>query len=147
MFKKGRVDVGETDTLIGEGSVFEGNIKSQASLRIEGRMIGDIECGGDVTIGENGKAQSNIAARNVVVAGVVQGDITTRGTLTLTATGRLYGNLSAHSLVIAEGAVFQGASKMEGKTAAADGKATDKAQDAQQPGGYAQNGGVGSTAV
>ncbi|HZG55667.1 polymer-forming cytoskeletal protein [Paenibacillus sp.] len=146
MFKKGRVDVGETDTLIGEGSVFEGNIKSQASLRIEGRMIGDIECGGDVTIGENGKAQSNIAARNVVVAGVVQGDITTRGTLTLTATGRLYGNLSAHSLVIAEGAVFQGASKMEGKTAAADGKATDKAQDVQ-PGGYAQNGGVGSTAV
>ncbi|HZG86103.1 polymer-forming cytoskeletal protein [Paenibacillus sp.] len=114
MFKGKRIDVAATDTLIGEGSVFEGTIKSEASLRIEGRMLGDIECSGDVTVGEGGEAQSNIAARNVVIAGVVRGDVTTRGTLTLTATGKLYGNVRCQSLVVNAGAVFQGASRMDG---------------------------------
>ena len=115
MFKRGRMNVSETDTLIGEGTVFEGKIKSQASVRVEGQLAGDIECEGDVTIGERGKAKSNISARNVIIAGVVHGHVQTRGTLTLTASGQLYGNTSAQSLVIAEGAVFQGTSKMEGK--------------------------------
>lgn len=117
MFKSKRVDVSSTDTLIGEGSVFEGKIKSEASLRVEGQMIGDIECGGDVTIGEGGKAKSNITARNVVIAGTVNGNVTTRGTLTLTSTGQLYGNTSAQSLVVSEGAIFQGTSRMEAKGA------------------------------
>ncbi|WP_199624456.1 bactofilin family protein [Paenibacillus alkalitolerans] len=118
MFKGKRIDVSATDTLIGEGSVFEGKVKSEASIRIEGRLIGDIECEGDVTIGEAGNAKSNITARNVVIAGVVHGSVTTKGTLTITATGQLYGNTTAQTLVIAEGAVFQGTSKMEGKQGA-----------------------------
>lgn len=117
MFKGKRVDLSATDTLIGEGSVFEGKVKSEASIRIEGQMIGDIECGGDVTIGEAGKVKSNIFARNVIVAGVVHGNVTAKGTLTISASGQLYGNTAAQTLVISEGAVFQGTSKMEGKNA------------------------------
>ncbi|WP_309122402.1 polymer-forming cytoskeletal protein [Paenibacillus sp.] len=127
MFKSKRVDVSATDTLIGEGSAFEGKIASETSLRVEGRMIGDIECGGDVAIGESGKATSNIDARNVVIAGVVHGNVSARGTLTLTGTGRLYGDASADSLVVAEGAVFQGMCKMEGKAAAKE------AEQSQEP--------------
>ena len=142
MFKSKRVDVGATDTLIGEGSTFEGRIKSEASLRVEGHMIGDIDCGGDVTIGESGKAKSNITARNVVIAGVVHGNIVTRGTLTLTGTGQLFGNASAQSLIVAEGAVFQGMSKMEGKGAAKEAEKPQEQQGYVQPGG-----GYGSPAV
>lgn len=119
MFKsKPRVDVSATDTLIGEGSIFEGKIKSEASIRIEGQMLGDIECDGDVTVGEHGKAKSNINARNVTIAGIVHGNITTHGTLTLTGTAQLFGNMQASSLIISEGALFQGMSKMESKASA-----------------------------
>ncbi|WP_274361848.1 bactofilin family protein [Paenibacillus thermotolerans] len=134
MFKGKRVDINATDTLIGEGSVFEGKIKSEASLRIEGQMIGDIECGGDVTIGESGKAKSNIAARNVIIAGVVNGNVTAKGTLTITAKGQLYGNTAAQTLVISEGAVFQGMSKMEGKGASGK-EAKQEADRTQQQSG------------
>ncbi|MCI3922610.1 polymer-forming cytoskeletal protein [Paenibacillus sp. TRM 82003] len=133
MFKAKRIDVSATDTLIGEGSVFEGKIKSEASLRVEGQMIGDIECGGDVTIGEGGKAKSNITARNVVIAGTVHGNVTTRGTLTLTGTGKLFGNTSAPSLVISEGAVFQGMSRMETKGAEAEAETKPTAQGPSSP--------------
>ncbi|MGG1514014.1 polymer-forming cytoskeletal protein [Paenibacillus oryzisoli] len=117
MFKKGKnlLNPNTTDTLIGEGTVFEGRIKSEASLRIEGTITGDVDCAGDVIIGENGVVKSNISARDVVLAGSVHGNITTKGKLTITSTGALHGNLSAASFIIEEGGVFQGSSKMESK--------------------------------
>lgn len=109
---KSKLNPSATDTLIGEGSVFEGNITSQASLRIEGKLIGDIQCVGDVTVGERGIAHSGISARNVTVAGEVHGDIKATALLTVTSTGKLYGNVHCQSLVIAEGALFHGQSHM-----------------------------------
>lgn len=35
-----KLDPDTTDTLVGEGSSFEGNIKSDASIRIEGKVTG-----------------------------------------------------------------------------------------------------------
>src|SRR5690606_5739962 len=108
-----KINPNTTDTLIGEGSTFEGRIRSDASLRVEGTIIGDIDCVGDVTIGENGQAKSNVTARNVTIAGIVQGNVNTRGLLTITSTGQLLGNTLSHSLIIAEGGIFQGVSKMQ----------------------------------
>lgn len=115
MFKnrKTTIDPDMTDTLIGEGTVFEGKIKSEASIRIEGRLEGDIECGGDVTVGEKGSARSHIRARHVIVAGSVTGNVSASGKLTIKATGQLYGNLSAQELSIEPGGIFQGTSKMD----------------------------------
>lgn len=119
MFKKTKnlMNPNTTDTLIGEGTSFEGRIKSEASIRIEGGITGDIDCAGDVIIGEHGVVKSNISARDVVLAGSVHGNITTKGKLTITSTGALNGNISAASFIIEEGGVFQGSSKMETKSA------------------------------
>ncbi|NHN29363.1 bactofilin family protein [Paenibacillus agricola] len=111
--KKHALDVHVTDTLIGEGTLFEGKIKSEASIRIEGQITGDVDCAGDVTIGEHGIVKSNVIARNVILAGTVNGNIMCKGKLMIHSTGKLYGNTTAQSLVIAEGGVFQGASKMD----------------------------------
>lgn len=111
--KKHQINPSTTDTLIGEGSVFEGRIKSEASIRIEGHLTGDIECTGDVTVGEKGVLRSNISARDVIIAGQVTGNVTTKGKLTILATGHLYGNTNAATFVIEEGGEFQGMSKMD----------------------------------
>jgi cytoskeletal protein CcmA (bactofilin family) len=111
--KKHAIDPRTTDTLIGEGTVFEGRIKSEASIRIEGQITGDVDCTGDVTVGEHGVAKSNIIARDVTLAGVVNGNVQCKGKLTIRATGKLYGNTTAQALVIDEGGLFQGMSKMD----------------------------------
>jgi len=113
MFKKSKSGSYATDTLIGEGTLFEGRIKSEASIRIEGQITGDVDCAGDVTIGENGVVKSNVIARNVILAGTVHGNVLCKGKLTIRATGKLYGNTTAQSLIIDEGGVFQGTSKMD----------------------------------
>ncbi|MDF2959454.1 MAG: polymer-forming cytoskeletal protein [Paenibacillus sp.] len=114
--KKHAVDLHTTDTLIGEGTVFEGRIKSEASIRIEGQITGDVDCAGDVTVGEHGVVKSNITARDVILAGTVNGNVLCKGKLTIRSTGRLYGNTTAQSLVIEEGGTFQGMSKMDNGT-------------------------------
>ncbi|MFC5530904.1 bactofilin family protein [Cohnella yongneupensis] len=122
MFKNGKkqkIDPNSTDTLIGEGSSFEGKIKSEAGLRVEGQIVGDIDCAGDVTVGENGIAKSHIKARNVIIAGQVTGNVSAAGKLTIKASGQLHGNLSALELSIESGGVFHGLSKMDVKDAAA----------------------------
>jgi cytoskeletal protein CcmA (bactofilin family) len=104
-----------TDTVIGEGTIIEGNITSAASLRIEGHVTGDIHCTGDVTIGEKGLATSDINARNIINAGTIRGSVTSAGKLTITATGKVQGSIAVAALIIADGGVFQGTSKMEPK--------------------------------
>lgn len=134
MFKKGKSGAYATDTLIGEGTLFEGRIKSDASIRIEGQITGDVDCAGDVTIGENGVVKSNVIARNVILAGSVHGNVLCKGKLTIRATGKLYGNTTAQSLIIDEGGVFQGTSKMDnGGTTQQDQPNPNPPQQNQQP--------------
>ncbi|THF79868.1 bactofilin family protein [Cohnella fermenti] len=111
--RKSKVDPGKTDTLIGEGTVFNGKITSQASIRLEGEVRGDIECEGDVIIGERGSAHSDIVARNVILAGKVTGNVSAKGKLVLKTTGFLLGDLQAQELEVEPGGVFQGTSRME----------------------------------
>ncbi|RJE87572.1 polymer-forming cytoskeletal protein [Paenibacillus sp. 1011MAR3C5] len=115
----GKINPDTTDTLIGEGTIFEGKIKSEASIRIEGSIIGDIISSGDVIVGENGVANSNITARDLVLAGQLNGDVEARGKLTICATGILNGNITAQSLIIESGGVFNGSSKMAASPATA----------------------------
>ncbi|MOA04715.1 Polymer-forming cytoskeletal [compost metagenome] len=120
-----------TDTLIGQGTLGEGKMICEAGLRIEGEYRGDIECKGDVVIGEVGIARSNISARDVTVAGQVIGDIVTSGKLVITSTGKLFGNISAHTLVIQEGGRLNGISEME---AAGPSKAREQSASQSQAG-------------
>ncbi|MEK5162782.1 polymer-forming cytoskeletal protein [Paenibacillus sp. FSL R5-0527] len=114
-----RLDPNTTDTLIGEGSVFEGKIKSEAGVRIEGQITGDIECEGDVTIGEKGLVHSNILARNIIIAGEVHGNVQAKNKLSITSKGKLYGNIVTTALSVEEGSIFEGTSKMSGGDSAA----------------------------
>jgi cytoskeletal protein CcmA (bactofilin family) len=112
MFKK-KIDPRMIDTVIGEGTIFEGNLKSEASIRIEGHVTGAVEGTGSVMIGEKGVVKSNISACDVMISGTVHGNVKATGTLTVAATGKLHGDTNAHSLVIDEGGRFLGTSKME----------------------------------
>jgi len=103
---------GVTDTLIGAGTEFNGHMKSEADVRIEGEYHGDIESKGNIVIGEGGVARSNITARDVTIAGKVYGDVHTLGKLVITATGQLHGTSRAAVLHVHEGGILNGGSIM-----------------------------------
>jgi len=110
--KKKHFSGNSPDTIIGDKTICEGKIMTEASLRIDGQLQADIDCAEDVTIGERGQAHSHITARNVIVAGKVRGEVIAKERLFVARTGELIGNISARSLIIEEGGVFQGACLM-----------------------------------
>ncbi|MFK4300309.1 cytoskeletal protein CcmA (bactofilin family) [Paenibacillus sp. RC254] len=114
MFKdsKKKLAAPATDTLLANGTSFEGTIEAEANIRIDGHFQGDIRSTHAVVIGESAVVRSDIIAQDVILAGKVFGSITTEGRLTITPTGELYGNVAAAALVISEGGVLDGTSQM-----------------------------------
>lgn len=139
MFKDSSKRLSITDTLIGQGTHAEGKMECEAGLRIEGEFRGDIDCHGDVIIGECGIARSNINARDVTIAGKVFGDVTTKGRLTITATGQVHGNINAQSFIMQDGGIFTGACRMERTQDTSRSRPLVEAEPAQQQAGTREN--------
>ncbi len=103
------------DTLIGSKTIFEGVLMSNESICIEGTVKGKVECRGSVEIRQGGKVKADIVAENALVGGQVNGNITAKNKLEITSTGRVKGDIETSRLVIAEGVVFEGSCRMNGK--------------------------------
>lgn len=139
MRRKNKLPAGTRYTLIGLGSFAQGKLECEANLRIEGHFQGEIECAGQVVIGETGEAKSNIRGAEIIVAGRVIGDISSEGRLTITGSGHVDGNVNVAKLIIVEGGLLNGSSHMErgapvqvfNKDKSAD-KNTDKAAAKKQ---------------
>ena len=104
-------------TVIADGVKIEGKFYSPGTTRIEGNVTGDIESGGRLTIGKDGKVESNIKTKDAVIAGVFKGEMLASGEVEITSTGKFEGNLIQNDprLMISKGGVFQGNSIVNGK--------------------------------
>ena len=111
--KKNNHFVNGENTIIGEGTVIDGNMKATASTRIDGVVNGDITSEGVIIVGTKGEVNGNIVAADVNVAGIVKGNVTVTGKIELVASGKLYGDIKTSSLTIDESAVFQGSCSMD----------------------------------
>ena len=107
-----------------------GKIYCKETIRIDGRLKGEVKCEKSVIIGEEGKLEATIEADEVVVSGIVKGDIAAKRKITLKQTARVTGDLATPGIVIEEGA------KLEGRIVIG----AEEAQAQVQPAGRAQRG-------
>lgn len=101
------------DTLIGKDTVFQGSINATGTIRIDGELKGELRAKGDLVIGDSGKVEATVEARNVLIAGLLKGNIHATGRVDLSPSAKLYGDMKVKNLVIEEGAVFKGNCLME----------------------------------
>ena len=100
-------------TIVGQGASLEGNIVSAGSLRIDGKVKGQVTADGDVVVSPQSQVEADIKAENVSVAGKFKGNIAVSGKVELARGGRVDGNITSKVLVVQEGGVFQGQSIMD----------------------------------
>lgn len=105
-------NVAAMDTIIGENTTVNGNLESDSSIKVMGRVEGDIKAAGDVIILLNAVIKGDIWAENLTIAGTVNGNLHVKNNLHLESTARVKGDMELHSLVTDEGAVFEGNCKM-----------------------------------
>jgi len=89
-----------------------GSIKFQTELRIDGKVEGEINSEGVLTLGENANINGEIKAKAVTVYGKVQGNITVAERCELKSKSTLQGDLPAARLLIEDGAIFIGNSEV-----------------------------------
>ena len=94
--------------LIAAGTVFEGKIRTPGSLRIDGRLVGDIMATQNVSIGSSGDVTGNISAKNITIGGKVAGSVIAQEKLVFEPKAIMKGDVRASKLVISEGAVYDG---------------------------------------
>jgi len=99
---------GRLNTIIGKGTVVKGDSRVQSGLRIDGKVIGNIDATDTVIIGKEGWVEGQIKASHVLLAGKVKGNIVASGKVFLESTASIFGDIKASTLVIDEGAVFDG---------------------------------------
>ncbi len=104
----------EVNSIIGEGSSFEGTFDIAGSIQIDGRFQGDIQVNESLVIGSTGKVQTHIKSESVVIAGTLVGDITAKDEVLLLETGRVLGDIEAPKINISEGVVVQGQVRITG---------------------------------
>ncbi|MGM0445802.1 MAG: bactofilin family protein [Bacillota bacterium] len=109
--KEEEIKKNDINTVFGQQTEFDGELRTKGSIRIEGKITGTIDADGDVFVGESGVVSSNIEARKVVIAGKVNGNVTVNEKLEILQTGTLKGDIKAKKLVIEEGAKFIGKSE------------------------------------
>ncbi len=103
------------ETLVGAGTAVQGKVLASRSLRVDGRIEGEVVVEGDVLVGEKGVVTASVAARNAFIAGEVRGDVRVSGRVELAATARVHGDIWCRELAITRGALFQGACTMSGQ--------------------------------
>ncbi len=118
MFRKERTFVpftGKIDNIIGPKTSFQGHLKAEGNVRVDGYLEGSLETKGNVIIGEVAKVTADITASNVQVWGAVKGNISAAGRLEILPSGRVWGEIKVSSLLIDEGGLFRGKSVMAGE--------------------------------
>jgi len=99
-------------SLIGTGTVVQGKVTTEGSIRIDGTIVGDVIAKANAAIGSSGFLEGNLSAKNISLAGRAKGTVTASEKLILEGRSVLQGDIRASKLVVDEGAMFDGRCSM-----------------------------------
>ena len=120
MFKKNKeqqpleINQQEISTIIGEGYVFTGELRGASVIRIEGKIIGNVNVEGGVVLGEKGKIEGDIHTRSAIIYGTISGNVKATQ-LEIKKTGCVNGDITTDTLEIELGAQYNGKLNMQRK--------------------------------
>jgi cytoskeletal protein CcmA (bactofilin family) len=104
-------DSGAINTIV-PGTLIEGNMTIQGSIRFDGHLKGTMECKGRVVIGNSGVVEGNIVCNDADITGKVTGNIFAKELTRLSAGSHVKGDINTGQLAIEPGAVFVGGCSM-----------------------------------
>jgi cytoskeletal protein CcmA (bactofilin family) len=100
------------NSIIGEGTRFNGEFDLNGLLRIDGDFCGTVRTEGKVLVGKNGRAECTVYAGTVVVGGILRGNIFANEKVVILSTGIVLGNIHSPRFIVEEGVIFNGTAKI-----------------------------------
>jgi len=113
----------DVKAILGKGSEFEGKLRFEGTVRIDGKFKGEIFSEGTLIVGEQAKIEGDVEVESSIISGEIRGNVKAKSRIEVHAPAKLIGNIQTPTLVIQEGVIFDGNCQMtkEGmKAGAAD---------------------------
>ncbi|MES2992712.1 MAG: polymer-forming cytoskeletal protein [Pseudomonadota bacterium] len=99
-------------TLVGEGTLIQGELRFTDGLRIDGEVMGDVSALGDgpsiLVISEKARVTGKVSGGHVIINGAVNGPIRSTELLELQPKARITGDVRYEVLEMHQGATLDG---------------------------------------
>lgn len=105
-------ELSSSNTHIAKGAAITGDIETFGTIRLEGKIFGNLRSKGKTSLGESAFVQGNILAQSAEIAGEVKGMVEIAEILTLKASAIVNGDIICNKLIVEAGAVFNGKCQM-----------------------------------
>jgi cytoskeletal protein CcmA (bactofilin family) len=99
-------------SIVGTSVKITGDIVTSGSIRIDGKVQGNVLAEGNLILGNNGEINGNISGGSINLGGKVNGSVNAVDNVTLESDCSLNGDITSRILIIESGAFFNGKSKM-----------------------------------
>lgn len=103
---------GEIKAFLGTGTEFQGTLTFEGTIRVDGKVSGDVISRDTLIVGEEAEVEAEISVGTLVSRGSIKGNVKASGRVELHETSELRGNISTPRIRIDEGAVFHGSCEM-----------------------------------
>ena|SRR5919198_742633 len=106
------MDNDKTQSVISNEVEITGTIRSSGSLQIDGKLEGELHCGGDAVIGKSANIKGNLAVSSATIEGTIHGNITAKDRIEMKSSARVTGDIKAKRLSVEDGVTFIGRSEV-----------------------------------
>lgn len=128
---------GNTRNVLSSDVEIKGTVKFNDDLIVDGKIEGEIQSAGNLTVGENARLKAEIKTGTVVVYGKVHGNLTAIDRVELKSSAEVVGDIKAKFLTIEAGAIFVGKSTVgtpsQGATTPASESKPSQSSSSAQP--------------
>ena len=107
------------ESVIGADVEIIGTIKSSGSVRLDGKLEGELLCGGNAILGKSAQVKGNVTATSVSIEGKINGNILAKDKIEMKATAVVNGDIKARRLSVEDGVTFVGRSEVNPNTPSA----------------------------
>jgi cytoskeletal protein CcmA (bactofilin family) len=112
IFKSDAKQTSDLNGFLDNGSHLHGELRFDASFRVDGKLTGTVQSEGDLIVGESGEIEGEIKIGQVFVSGTVRGVIHAGRKIQIAPGGKVYAEIDTPALVIEDGATFEGRCSM-----------------------------------
>jgi cytoskeletal protein CcmA (bactofilin family) len=107
-------------TLLGKGSEFEGKLSFEGTVRVDGKLTGEIFTEDVLIVGEGAEVNAEVSVGSIIIQGTVRGNVTAKRSVEIHSPGRVKGNINTPSLFVEKGVFFDGHCQMDASGTASD---------------------------
>jgi len=96
------------DTIVGPESEVKGDISVRGSLRLDGRVEGNVSVMASLYTGKGSFVKGEVHCQDAVIAGRIEGNVTARGVIEVQGSGAVVGDIACRNLILDRNAFLDG---------------------------------------